>query len=397
MRAGLVTDFYYPWIGGPATLVRNLARGLDERGHSVALLAPSAVGPAVQEMEGPRAVTRVRTVPVPFGYDVRTAGWARREIDRWLDACAPDVIHVHHPFPLSAQAVWRARRRGIGVIATNHTVPECSLWGMRRLRPAYRAASHGFAWWLRWLLAHCDAVATPTETAARRLRDLGFGGHVHVISNGIDTERFRPGPGGPELRQRLGLDGRPVVLYTGRLDAEKEMEVWLRAAAVGKVAAQFVVGGEGTDRPRLERLAAELGLASHVKFVGYLPDELYPLLYRVADVYMITSPVELQSIGTLEAVASGLPVVAVRAGALDELVWDGRSGYLVPPGDWQSAARRLDGLLADRGRRETMGRCSREIARRHTLDTTIAQYESLLGSIATGQGGAFQHERAAAP
>jgi glycosyltransferase involved in cell wall biosynthesis len=384
VRIALVTDFYYPWIGGPSTVIRNLGHGLAARGHSVFLLAPSETGKERDEMDGPMQVHRARTVPVPFGYKLRVAANPLSATRTWLSRVQPDVVHVHHPFPLGTAAIRAARRAGIPLAATNHTIPECSLWGMRNLGPGYRAACVGFGQWIMFLLRNCDAVATPTDTAAGALRALGYRRPIRTISNGIDIERFQPRPPRPDLRSALGLDDRPVVLYTGRLDAEKEMDVWLRAAAIvaRSVDVQFLVGGNGSERARLEAMVPDLGLHEHVRFGGYLHDKDFPHLYNLADVYCITSRVELQSISTLEAIASGIPCVGVRGGALPELIHDEENGSLCPPGDEQAIADALLALLNDPAGRATMGQRSREIAVPHALEDTLSAYELFLGETA---------------
>lgn len=380
MRIGVVTDFYYPWIGGPATFIRNLGHGLSARGHSVSLLCPSADGRRRNEVDGPINVRRSRSVPVPFGYELRVSSSPLLDVAHWLDDVRPDVVHVHHPFPLCASAVWLAARRGIPVVATNHTIPECSLWGLRSAPAIYPLAVKGFGTAIIFLLRQCNTVTTPTKTAAALLRDIGFRAPVKAVSNGVDTERFRPGSSPKELAARLGLDERPVVLYTGRLDAEKQMDVWLRAAAVlvRALDIQFLVGGKGSERVRLEALSRELGLDTRLHFSGYLSDDEYPLVYRLADAFCITSEVELQSISTLEAIASGLPAVGVRAGALPELIRDGENGYLAEPGDSIGIAESLHRLLSDRDRLSEMGRRSRTISEQHDLHQTVARYEVIL-------------------
>lgn len=399
MKIGLVTDFYYPWIGGPSIFIRNLGEGLSERGHTVSLLCPGTTRHPHREIDGSLDVTRVRTIPSPFGYQLRVAPWPRPELVRWIRRTQPDILHVHHPFPISATAILVGRHLGIPVAATNHTIPECALWGMRTAGAAYTLAQAGFGAWITFLLDRCDAVATPTETAAELLRELGFRGDIHRISNGVDIERFLPGPPNENLRRRLGLDSRPIVLYTGRLDAEKQMDVWLRAAAeVLKTSpTQFVVGGNGTHRPRLERLAEELGISASVRFVGYLPEKDFAEVYRLADVYFITSPVELQSISTLEALASGLPVIAVEAGALPELVRDRHNGFLVRAGDWSAAAERITTILADESERAALGRASLALAQAHDLRESINAYERFLQSTEARAQGDRQRGRVTAP
>jgi len=391
VNIGIVTDFYYPWIGGPATLIRNLGHGLAARGHSVFLLAPSPNDTPGVEYDGPLHVTRVRSHSVPFGYKLRSALRPGREVDEWLAAVQLDVLHVHHPFVLSTTALLAARKARIPVVATNHTVPECSLWGIRDHRLLYSIGNRAFSTWLKWVLERCDMVTTPTDTAARSLSDLGFPGQVQPISNGVDAERFRPGPGDPALRAHLGLDERPIVLYTGRLDAEKQMDIWLQAGAevVKTLDVQFVATGKGTDAARLEKLTRSLGLGRHVRFVGIVAEDDFPGIYRLANVYFITSPVELQSISTLEAVASGLPVVAVQTGALPELVHRDENGYLFAPGDWRAAAVALSTILSDIDVSRRMSFASRQIGAAHDLAGTIDSYESLLQQ-AAGRGGCIE-------
>lgn len=398
MKIGIVTDFYYPWIGGPATLIRNLGHGLSARGHPVFLLAPSTSGAPSVEYDGPLRVTRVRSHPVPFGYNLRSALRPGGEIDDWLGAVRPDVLHVHHPFVLSTMAVLAARKADIPVIATNHTVPECSLWGIRNHQLLYSISNRAFGAWLKWVLHRCDVITTPTVTAARSLRDLGFAPQVQPISNGVDSDRFRPGSGDPALRARLGLDERPIVLYTGRLDADKQMDVWLQAGAelVKTLDVQFVATGKGTDAARLEKMTRSLGLGKYVRFVGIVPENDFPGVYRLANAYFITSPVELQSISTLEAVASGLPVVAVRAGALPELVHHEENGYLFAPGDWCAAAVALAQILSDADLSRGMSIASRQIGAAHDLASTIDCYESLL-QYAMRRGGPIEQAAHAGP
>ncbi|GAC1399525.1 MAG: glycosyltransferase family 4 protein [Chloroflexota bacterium] len=317
------------------------------------------------------------------------------EVRRWFGETRPDVVHVHHPFPLSATAVLTARRLGIPVAATNHTIPECSLWGIRNFEPVYGFMHAAFARWLVFLLNRCDAVAVPTDTAARALQSLGFRKDVTTISNGVDTKRFSPAPPNAELRQRLGLDERPIILYTGRLDAEKQMDVWIRAAAqtVKATRAQFLVGGQGSDRPKLEDMVRDLELGTHVKFCGYVDDDEFPAIYNLASAYCITSPVELQSISTLEAVASGLPVVGVRAGALPELIHDGKNGILVPPGSSDVCSSALVTILESKKLQLEMGQRSREVAIGHSLEKSVSLYERFLDSTAHTERGVYCRER----
>jgi glycosyltransferase involved in cell wall biosynthesis len=391
VNIAIATDFHSPWVGGPASFIDNFCAYLAGTTHRVTIVAPSPTGPPSVEQRGNLRLVRVPTICAPVGYQLRVT--VRLDAVREALAVAkPDVLQVHHPFPLGYAAIRAARALGIPSLAVNHTIPECSLYGLRGHRLLYPLAHGAFSHYLIWLLRQVDAVCTPTHTAAGLLRDLGYRRPIAVISNGIDTDRFTPAANSRAARDALGLPNRPIMLYTGRLDPEKDMRTWLRAAAtaVQGTAAHLVVGGEGTERTSLEHLAAELGVADRVTFPGYLPVERLPLLYQAADIYFMTSAVELQSISTLEAMASGLPVVAADSGALPELVRDGETGYLARAGDVDGFAAALRRLLDDPARARCMGRAGRVRAESHSLGSVARRHEALLTAVAYGNAATLE-------
>lgn len=373
------TDFYYPWIAGPAPLIRNLSSGLIEHGHDVVIAGPSPIGQPYDEHD-PSAIHRVRTWPVPFGYRLR-AGAPFVDLNRMVMRWRPDIIHIHHPFPISLAALYAGCLHGVPVVATNHTIPECTLFGLKNSR-LYSPVRKAFSIHINTVLRSASAVATPTRTAAALLRDNGFTKHVQCISNGVDTQRFHP-------RTNDFLDGVPVVLYTGRLDDDKGIETLIRAVPIvlARVQARFRIGGEGTDRERLERLVIDMGLTQVVEFSGYVPEEELPDVYRSASLFAISSTVELQSISTLEAMASGLPIVAANAGALPEIVRPGVNGVLVEPGNANAFGEAIVVIIQNEIERRTMGLQSRMIGEEHSLGQMTSQYESLFRNL--------MHERTA--
>ena len=391
MRIAIATDFYTPWIGGPATFIENLCAYLAGTSHHVEVIAPSHTGrPGIERRDG-LIIHRLPTVPLPVGHNLRAGihpGAARAA----LLAARPDVVQLHHPFPICAAVSRAALRERIPVVAINHTIPECSLYGLRRIPVIYPLGVWSFGSYLIRFLRRANAIATPTATAARLLTAIGLARPIEVISNGVDTERFRPAADKRAARARLGLPDRPILLYTGRLDAEKDMPTLIRAAARAFAQrdgtdggdAQLVIGGEGTERPRLERLVAELGLAGRTTFPGYLPAADLPLLYQSADVYCMASAVELQSITTLEALACGLPVVAANAGALPELVHHGENGLLAAPGDVDAFASAMAAILSRPERAAAMGRQGRARAETHSLGVVAHRHVGLLERTAQG-------------
>ncbi len=391
MRIVIVTDQYAPMVGGVPAVTRSLARSLAGRGHAVAVLAPSPGGRGRRTADGPVSVEYRGSAPWPFYPGLRLAGISVPAARRLLDRLAPDIMHIHSPLTLGALAGKAARRRGIPVVYTNHYLPA-------NARPSARPRPRGFdTMFYAYLVGfanRCTYVTAPTATALRLLRDRGLRVPSRAISNGVDLRAYRPGPPDERLRRRYRLPAnRAVILSVGRLSPEKRADLLLEAAARLGPAAHLALAGAGPDEARLRARAARLGLAGQVSFLGFVPDADLPGLYRLADVFAIASPAELQSLATMEAMASGVPVVAVRAGALPELVEHGASGYLTTPGSSRELADRLSDLAADPARRAAMA--VRALARigPHDLDRAVRAWESLYGQLASGPRPGILEER----
>lgn len=191
------------------------------------------------------------------------------------------------------------------------------------------------------------------------------------MSNGVDLERFSPGPRDEALRARYALPaGRPLIVSVGRLSPEKRPDVLIavaaRLASADNTSADgngpaLVLAGTGPEEGRLRSLARHYGVADRVLLPGFIADADLPGLYRLADVFAIASQAELQSLATMAAMASGLPVVAVDAGALAELVHAGENGFLARPGHAMEIADSLDLLCRDAQLRARMSEASSRI------------------------------------
>lgn len=383
MNIVIATDLFSPWTGGPATFIENLCASLAHSAHTVHIIAPSATGRPERSTSRSAIVHRVPTVPFPFGDHLRVS-YRMDAVRHVLLGAHADVLQVHHPFPLSFAAVQAARTAGIPTVAINHTIPECFFYGLRGMPALYKPATAVFWRYLRSFLGTADAVCTPTQTAAALLRRAGFQQQIQVISNGIDVDRFLPAANKAEVRASLSLPDKPLVLYIGRLDPEKDMTTWLHAASLlrAQLDCHFVIGGTGTERKKLAQVAEMLQLGTHCTFLDYVAPELLPSYYSAADLYCITGAVELQSISTLEAMACGLPVVAANAAALPELVRAGSNGFLAMPGDAQSFAEAMRWVLEDPVQATTMGRQSRLVAESHAMPSVALQHINLLEQVA---------------
>jgi phosphatidylinositol alpha 1,6-mannosyltransferase len=408
LRVMIVTDQYEPMIGGVPTVTRELARGLTERGHAVTVVAPSPTGHG-RTAKGPLRVDFRGSVRWPWYEGQRLGLLSPAAARKLIDDFAPDVVHLHSPLTLGATARSAARRRGVPVLYTNHYLP-ANVWpaleagpgpegGPARSATARSVALEvAFYTFITGFANRCDHVTAPTATALGLLRDHGLHAPSQVVSNGIDLETFAPdtlaGPAADALRARYSLPAdRPLVLSVGRLSPEKRADVLIEAAArLTEPGPLLVLTGTGPDEDRLRALAASRGVTDRVRFLGFVPGADLPGLYRLADLFAIASPAELQSIATMEAMASGLPVVAVNAGALGELVHAGENGFLARPGRAADIAASVDLLCRDPALRRRMSKASLRIIADHDRYRLLSRWESIYRVLAARGSAASESE-----
>lgn len=389
MRLALISQTYPPMISGISMAVCQLAGGLAERGHQVLVLAASERGEPHTEDTPNLRLTRLRSFPTPLRVGQRWCWWPRRVLLDHLGAFHPEVVHLHDPTLGALQVPGPVHQLGLPLMITAHALPinvVHIVHAPRRLRRWIES----YLWHLAARqVAHFEAVITPSVFAAASYARHA-GGHPIPISNGVNLQRFHPSSGGADkpaaLAERFGLDPcQPVILHIGRIDREKDVDVVIRAAAraMDQVDAQLLVVGDGTDRQRLLGLARELGIGDRTVFTGFLGKDELPDVFRLATVFAISSRIEAEGIVVLEAAASGLPIVAVRATSMPELVERTGCGYLVEPGDAVGMADRLVDLMRDAPQRERLKQASLAMARQHSYEITLDQHTALYQRLAS--------------
>ncbi len=237
---------------------------------------------------------------------------------------------------------------------------------------------------LRLLASGVDRYIAVSRDVADELAER-FGwpaAKIEVGYNAVEIDRFGDPPP-PGLREQIGGDSaRPLVLTPARLDEQKGHPVLLRAAAE-LPGVDFVLAGEGPERPALEALAAELGIAERVHFLGYRDD--IPQLLAACDVFALPSLYEGSSLAVLEAMAARRPVVSSAIGGTDELIDDGGDGLLVAPGDAAGLTSALRRLLSDPELRKAFAQRARERVERDFTPTAMTQrVEAIYGELLAG-------------
>lgn len=384
MRILIVTDSYPPDVSGSAVFTQRLARGLGVRGHDVHVVCASDTGRTRTLLEDGVCLHRLWSLPILVHPTVRFTPppGVPRTLRRLVETLRPDVVHAQDHFTMGRAAMHAAAAGGVPIVATNHFLPDNLMpYVPSVIRPVLSTA----AWWdFRRIYAAADLVTAPTPTAARLAHEHGLARDVETVSCGVDVHHFRPRPDQAVMaRSVLGVPDLPTVGYVGRLDAEKRLEDLVRAVAllVADQPVQLVMAGTGSQLGKLRHLAGTAGVAGSVHFLGYVPDSMLVDVYTAADVFCMPGVAELQSIATLEAMASGLPVVLADAVALPHLVSSGQNGYLYRPGDVTGLADKLRTVLSSPGLRSAMGVTSRLMAERHAVELTIARFEEIYAGL----------------
>src|SRR5260370_5146082 len=348
MRIMIVTDQYPPMVGGVPTVTQGLATDFADRGHQVWVVAPSYGARDVNRIEHKVRVHRFSSFEWPTYGDLRIPFLPILPFRKLLKKADPDIIHIHASVVLGKMAGVVAGGLRKPIIATKHFLPI----NMSRSLSSDPIIGKPFMYISYSYLVHfcnrCEYVTAPTNTALNLLYKHGLRAPAHVISNGVDLRRFKPGTPDGQLQQRFNLPlDRPLVLSVNRLSKEKLIDVVIDAAAKITPDAHISISSTGPCEAELRAQVERLGLTDRVTFLGVITDTDLAPLYRLAHVFAIHSEADLQSLATMEAMGCGLPVVAANAYALPKLVHHEKNGYLFKRGNTVEMAHVLDTLEID--------------------------------------------------
>ena len=389
MRIAYLTQSYPPGISGAAIAARQLAKAMAGRGHRVLVVTASDRGAPYLSHETNLVELRLRSMNAPLRVGQRFLLSSSRSIPQFLQDFEPDIVHSHDPAHLGWIAVSHARRARVPVMLSVHGLPSLASSYIPNLAGMRGHAENVLWMYARWVLQKFDAIVAPTRTTADLIA-MRTGIRPTTISNGIDLRAFHPSPLAPDLertlRNRLGLPARvPVLLHVGRLDIEKNVDCVIRAAAqtMRETDARLLLVGDGLEKPALMRLCNTLGIASRVHFPGFIaPEQGLPEIYRLARLFVTASEIETQGIVLLEAAASGLPIAAVRAACIPEIVHHGENGFLSEPGDIPALANALTVLIQNPALASQKRKESRRLAQPHDRQTASDALEQLYYDLA---------------
>lgn len=313
--------------------------------------------------------------------------WPVREIHNALEQFQPDLIHLHDPLQLADITIAYARKVKIPIILTIHAHPGL-VTSMLPENSFLQGIAEQSLWAIATHLRHkVSAWITPTQTNAR-LVEKHTSINPHVISNGIDLEDFPSDPLPRQLEKelknhlRLPVEAR-ILLHVGRLDPGKNVAMVIEAASQvikGNLSKNIhlLVVGDGIEKHALQKQTESLGISDKSRFPGYIREkEILSAVYRCSELFLMASTIETQGIVLLEAAASGLPIVAVNATAIPEIVVHGFNGFLVQPGDLKTMAQHISEILSDGSLSDRMRLAGRQIALQHDFEKSVDAHERI--------------------
>ncbi len=381
MKIALVSDYFYPNLGGTHDSAELLARGLAARGHTVEFYVPyypkrEYVRGGVPHRErdlGPGVtIHRLLSIPwfaplyrmpLPFPTHLLYFAWRR-----------PDLIHIQTIWGLALEATVAAKLFNIPLVVTNHLAME--------LHAAYLTPRvlKWLARYVRFLCNQADFVSAPTAFALEELGGPIVAPHA-AITNPIDLSLFVPLDEDERVavRRAYGVEG-PLIVYAGRLVKEKSIDVLLGAVPEvlnASPQAQLLIAGHGDIRSELEAQARALGIPEHVRFIGTLGKEPLAKLLGAADVFCSMSTSETQGLARLQAMAAGTPAVVARSAATPRPVGGMR---LVEPRDTHSCTQVLVELLNSEEMRKREGALARESAQTCAVEKVVDRWEQAYAS-----------------
>ena len=369
MKIALFTETFLPKVDGIVTRLSHTVDHLQRSGDQVLVFSPDG---GLQEYKGAR-ICGVPGFPLPLYPELKLA-LPRPSLRQALEDFQPDLIHIVNPAVLGLGGLYYAKSLGVPLVASYHThLPKyLEHYGLGMLE--------GVMWELLKMVHNQAQINLCTSTAMEEALTSHGIERVEVWQRGVDTELFQPHLASAEMRSHLsqGNPDAPLLLYVGRLSAEKEIDR-IKPILEAIPGARLALVGDGPYRQDLERIFAD----TPAHFVGYLTGKSLAAAFASSDAFVFPSRTETLGLVLLEAMAAGCPVIAANAGGIPDIVTDGVNGYLFDPTDEQGAIVATQRLLANQEERESLRQNARQEAERWGWAAATRQLQGFYRSVLT--------------
>jgi len=392
MRIAMFSDNFYPEMSGISDSIIESARELAKLGHQVDFYAAKyskkdfeIYGVPLEELDLGENVNIHRFFAFRYPAPTKQGRMVVPTFLRWLRMKnnRPDIIHVHHYFGVGIEALAASRFLRVPLVGTNHTpITEFLKYGPIQ----HKLIDKAFLNYVSWFYNRCAFVSAPCGAIFTEMKANKFKKPQRVISNPVDLKNFYPVSREEknEIKKEFGLSDF-TVLYTGRLAAEKHVDVLIRAiAAVRKKIPHitFAITGHGAAEKGLKALAEELEIADKVKFFGTLSTTKHARIYKAADVFAIASTAEMQSLSLMKAMATGTPVIGVNAWALPEYINE-KNGFILEPGDHAGIAEKIIFLFENPEQANKLGANGMEMVQEFAPEEIARKWEVIYKEVSS--------------
>jgi glycosyltransferase involved in cell wall biosynthesis len=369
MKIAFFTNCYKPLVNGVVTSISSLKEAYERKGHEVYVFAPKVEDYVDQE----KNVFRYRSVnltskvkyPLPIPLSFR----AKKVITEFN----PDIVHIHHPFLLSSPAIMYGKKLGIPKILTLHTQYEQYAY---YVSPVPERVTHEAIKMIISNLAYkTDCITTPSASMKKIIENYGIKNRIEVIPNAIHLVSFKEDDElkRTEIKRKYNLkEDDKIILFVGRVASEKSIDKIIKALAIIKKRnsgkEKLLIVGNGPAMDELKQLTQSLKVEEDVIFTGTVSYEEIQHYYKMAYVFTIASTTETFGIVTIEALASGTPVLAIRAPGAVDILTDGLDGILVDD-DVEKIANALEEIIKEPELREKLSRGALKTSEKYSIDT----------------------------
>lgn len=383
MNVAMLSNLYLPHVGGVQRSIGSFSAGLRAAGHRVLIVAPLVEREPVEEPD----LVLVPAIQNFNGSDFAVALPVPGLLTETFDEFAPDIIHAHHPFLLGDTALRVATARELPLVFTYHTMWE----HYTHYVPSDSEAVRRFVILMAAEYANlCDHVIAPSNGVRDTLLARGVSSPISVIPTGIDPAVFAWGDG-QRVRRQLGIpQDEFVVGHLGRLSPEKNLEFLARAVArflSRQPGARFLVVGTGPEQAPMTEILNASGVAPRVHWAGLLTgDQDLSSAYHAMDLLAFSSHSETQGMVLAEAATAGLPIVALAATGVDDIVEEGVNGAVIADEDEEAFAAALQRIATmPPAQRTALAEASRQAARRFAQAECVARLLELYTALTARQ------------
>ncbi len=375
LRIGLFTDTYAPQVNGVSISLQLVSEGLRRRGHQVTIFAPRIPGykddqPGVVRLPSLKYLNDPPLYVAVLGTPRSTWSLTRNHFD---------VLHAHSPLSMGLLAYFTASTKNLPLIYTYHTsITDYTHY--LKVIGGTGVIRHAARWFSTTSTNLGDQIVVPSPKFHRLLLKQKVNKPIQVIPNGIDLSNFKRAINPGSFRSRLGLKpDAPVLLSVGRIDPEKRLDFLIDAfvALADRIPeAHLVFAGDGGARKKLEEHAAATKVNDRIHFLGMVNRAELPDLLHDATVFLSASTTEVHPISVIEAIASGLPLVAVQDEAFEGMIVENENGHLTPL-DAGAFSDALVKLLADPEKLVQYGKRSTELSEKFSIEGQVRLLEQL--------------------